>query len=145
MTSGYIILGRPDWTRPRLAPAGDRLAAIRWHDGAANVWIGSSKAPMPLVTDLRQWRLRDFYWGTDGRGLVLVLTDAGGRRRRLAWLELRSGTVTSLTPELAADARYAGQGGTTKPRVLVSVRTPGARGSILQAVTTTGEAVAGGK
>jgi dipeptidyl aminopeptidase/acylaminoacyl peptidase len=142
MTSGYIILGRPDWTRPRLAPAGDRLAAIRWHDGAANVWIGSSKAPMQLVTDLRQWRLRDFHWGTDGRGLVLVLTDAGGRRRRLAWLELRSGTVTSLTPELAADARYAGQAGTTKPRVLVSVRPPGARGSILQAVTTTGEVVA---
>jgi dienelactone hydrolase len=142
MTSGYIILGRPDWTRPRLAPTGDRLAAIRWHDGAANLWIGSSKAPMQLVTDLRQWRLRSFHWGTDGKGLVLVLTDAGGRRRRLAWLELRSGTVTSLTPELAADAHYAGQIGTAKPRILVSVRPPGARGSILQAVTTTGEVVA---
>ena len=51
MTAGYIILGLPDWTRPRLAPEGDRLAAIRWHDGAANIWIGSSKAPMQLVTD----------------------------------------------------------------------------------------------
>jgi dipeptidyl aminopeptidase/acylaminoacyl peptidase len=97
---------------------------------------------MQLVTDLRQWRLRSFYWGTDGKGLVLVLTDAGGRRRRLAWLELRSGTVTSLTPELTADAHYAGQIGTAKPRILVSVRPPGARGSILQAVTTTGEVVA---
>ncbi len=142
MTSGYIILGRPDWTRPRLAPTSDRLAAIRWHDGAANLWIGSSKAPMQLVTDLRQWRLRDFHWGTDGKGLVLVLTDSGGQRRRLAWLELRSGTVTSLTPELAADARYAGQIGTSKPRILVSVQPRGARGSVLQAVTPTGEVVA---
>ena len=95
MTAGYIILGRPDWTRPRLAPEGDRLAAIRWHDGAANIWIGSSKAPMQLVTDLRPYRLRDFHWGADGRGLVLTLDDPGGRRRGLAWLDLRSGSVTS--------------------------------------------------
>lgn len=141
MTAGYIILGRPDWTRPRLAPEGDRLAAIRWHDGAANVWIGSSKAPMQLVTDLRPWRLRDFQWGADGRGLVLTLDDAGGRRRGLAWLDLRSGSVTRLTPELAADARYAGQIGGPKPRILVSVRQPHGRGAVLQGVTTTGEVV----
>jgi dienelactone hydrolase len=141
MTAGYIILGRPDWTRPRLAPEGDRLAAIRWHDGAANIWIGSSKAPMQLVTDLRPWRLRDFYWGADGRGLVLTLDDAGGRRRGLAWLDLRSGSVTRLTPELSADARYAGQIGGAKPRILVSVRQPHGRGAILQAVTITGEVV----
>ena len=141
MTAGYIILGRPDWTRPRLAPEGDRLAAIRWHDGAANIWIGSSKAPMQLVTDLRPWRLRDFQWGTDGRGLVLTLDDAGGRRRGLAWLDLRSGSVTRLTPELAADARYAGQVGGPKPRILVSVRQPRGGGAILQGVTPTGEVV----
>jgi len=141
MTAGYIILGRPDWTRPRLAPDGDRLAAIRWHDGAANIWIGSSKAPMQLVTDLRPWRLRDFQWGADGRGLVLTLDDAGGRRRGLAWLDLRSGSVTRLTPELSADARYAGQIGGAKPRILVSVRQPHGRGAVLQAVTTTGEVV----
>jgi acetyl esterase/lipase len=141
MTAGYIILGRPDWTRPRLAPEGDRLAAIRWHDGAANIWIGSSKAPMQLVTDLRPLRLRDFQWGADGRGLVLTLDDAGGRRRGLAWLDLRSGSVTRLTPELAADARYAGQIGGSKPRILVSVRQPRGGGAILQGVTTTGEVV----
>jgi dipeptidyl aminopeptidase/acylaminoacyl peptidase len=141
MTAGYIVLGRPDWTRPRLAPEGDRLAAIRWHDGAANIWIGTSKAPMQLVTDLRPWRLRDFQWGTDGRGLVLTLDDAGGRRRGLAWLDLRSGSVTRLTPELAADVRYAGQIGGPKPRILVSVRQPHGQGAVLQGVTTTGEVV----
>jgi dipeptidyl aminopeptidase/acylaminoacyl peptidase len=141
MTTGYIILGRPDWTRPRLAPAGDRVAAIRWHDGAANVWIGSGKAPMQLASDLRPWRLREFHWGTDGRGLVLVLDDGSGQRRGLAWLDLRSGAVTRLTPELSADARYAGQISGSKPRVLVSVRHPLARGCVLQTVTPTGEVI----
>jgi dipeptidyl aminopeptidase/acylaminoacyl peptidase len=141
MTSGYIVLGRPDWARPRLAPEGDRLAAIRWHDGAANIWIGSSKAPMQLVTDLRRWRLRDFHWGADGRGLVLALDDAGGRRRWLAWLDLRSGAAARLTPELSTDARYAGQVSGDKPRILVSVRLPHAKGAVLQSITTTGEVI----
>jgi dienelactone hydrolase len=142
MTSGYIVLGRPDWTRPRLAPTGDRLAAIRWYDGAANLWIGSGKAPMQLVTDLRPWRLRDFHWGDDSRGLTLVLDDAGRRRRGLAWLDLRSRATTRLTPDLAGNARYAGQVGGQKPQILLSVRRPvagGPAGSVLQAVTTTGE------
>lgn len=142
MTGGYIILGRPDWTRPRLAPASDRLAAIRWHDGAANLWIGSSRAPMALATDLRPWRLRDFSWCADGRGLVLALDDAGGHRHRLAWLDLRGRAVTMLTPDLSGDARYAGQIDGAKPRILISVRSASARNSVLQAVTTTGEVVA---
>jgi dienelactone hydrolase len=142
MTTGYIVLGRPDWTRPRLAPTGDRLAAIRWHDGAANLWVGSSKAPMQLVTDLRPWRLRDFHWSDDGHGLVLVLEDAGRRRRGLAWLDARSRAITRLTPDPAGDARYAGQVGGQKPRILISVRrasTGQPPGSVLQAVTTTGD------
>ena len=141
MTSGYIVLGRPDWTRPRLSPAGDRLAAIRWHDGAPNVWVGSSKAPMQLATDLRPAHLRDFYWGADGRGLILVLDDAGGRRRGLAWLDLRSRAVTRLTPDPAGDARYAGQIGEPRLRIFMSVRRPLSGGSVLQEVTTTGEVV----
>jgi dipeptidyl aminopeptidase/acylaminoacyl peptidase len=141
MTSGYIVLGRPDWAQPRLAPDGDRLAAIRWHDGSANIWTGSGRAPMQLVTDLRRWRLRDFHWGADGSGLVLALDDAGGRRRWLAWLELRSGAITRLTPELSADARYAGQVAGDKPRILMSVRLPRAKGAVLQSVTTTGEVI----
>jgi hypothetical protein len=116
MTTGYIVLGRPDWTRPRLAPTGDRLAAIRWHDGAANLWIGSSRAPMQLVTDLRPWRLKDFHWSDDARGLVLVLEDASHRRRGLAWLDARSRATARLTPDLVADARYAGQVGSRKVR-----------------------------
>ena len=142
MTAGYIILGRPDWTRPRLAPAGDKLAAIRWHDGAANVWTGSGRSPMQLATDLRPSLLRDFHWGVDGRGLVLVLDDPAGQRRGVAWLDLRSGTVTRLTPELSADARYSGQVSEPKPRILVSVRQPLSRGLVLQDVTTTGEVLA---
>ncbi len=142
MTTGYIVLGRPDWTRPRLAPTGDRLAAIRWHDGAANLWIGSSKAPMQLVTDLRPLRLKDFHWSHDGRGLVLVLEDASRRRRGLAWLDARSRATTRLTPDLAGDARYAGQVGGPKPRIMISVRRAASgqtQGSVLQAVTTTGD------
>jgi dipeptidyl aminopeptidase/acylaminoacyl peptidase len=140
MTGGYIVLGRPDWTQPRLAPAGDRMAAVRWHDGAANVWIGSSKAPMQLASDLRPWRLRDFHWGIDGRGLVLVLDDAGVRQRSwIAWLDLRSGTLTRLTPERASDPQYVGQVGTDRPRILIAIRHAVSGGSELQEVTPTGE------
>jgi dienelactone hydrolase len=142
MTTGFIVLGRPDWKQPRLAPAGDRLAAVRWHDGAANVWIGSSKSPMQLATDLRPWRLHDFHWSLDGRGLILVLDDAGVHQRRgLAWQDLRSGALTRLTSELASDAQYVGQFGADKPRILLSVRDPVSRASELQAVTITGEVV----
>jgi len=141
MTAGYIILGRPDWTRPRLAPSGDQLAAIRWYDGAANVWIGSSKAPMQLATDLRSSRLKGFHWSADGLGLALKLEDAAGQRHGLAWLDLRARTVTRLTPALSGDGRYAGQISGPKPRILVSVRDPASRSSVLRAVTTTGEVV----
>jgi dienelactone hydrolase len=140
MTSSYIVLGRPDWTRPGLAPTGDRLAAVRWHDGAANVWIGSSKAPMQLASDLRPWRLREFHWGLDGRGLVLVLDEAGVHQRRsLAWLDLRSGAVTRLTSDHAGDVQYVGQIGRRAPQILIAVLQPATGGSELQAVTVTGE------
>lgn len=142
MTTGYLALGRPDWTRPILAPAGDRLAAVRWHDHAANVWIGASQAPMQLATNLRPCRLRDFHWAADGRGLVLVLDRPGIGQRWLAWLDLRSGVVTRLTPESADDAQYVGQVGGEKLSVLAAVRQGCAGGSVLQAVTPTGTVIA---
>ncbi len=142
MTTGYVVLGRPDWTRPILAPAGDRLAAVRWHDGAANVWIGAISRPMQLVTNLQPCRLRDFHWGADGSGLILVLDRAGTGQRWLAWLDLRSGVVTRLTPALAADAQYVGQLSGEKPGVLAAVRHPRACGFDLQAVTPTGAVIA---
>ncbi len=97
---------------------------------------------MQLATDLRPSLLRDFHWGASGRGLVLVLDDPAGQRRGVAWLDLRSGTVTRLTPELSSDARYVGQVSEPKPRILVSVRHPLSRGLVLQDVTTTGEVLA---
>src|SRR5580658_10639477 len=124
MPPGHVILGRPDWTRPKLAPSGDRFAAVRWHDGAVGVWIGSGRAPMQLATDLRSWRLRDFHWASNGRGLILELDRAGNGQRWLAWLDLHSGAMTRLTPELAADAQYVGQAGGGKPSVLVAVKQP---------------------
>jgi dipeptidyl aminopeptidase/acylaminoacyl peptidase len=142
MTTGYLLLGRPDWTRPRLAPDGDRLAAVRWHDGAANVWIGASKAPMQLATDLKPWHLRDFHWGLDGNGLILVLDSAGNEHRELTWLDLRTGAMTQLTPERAIDAQYAGQVGGEKPAVLVAVRHPFTGSFELQSVTPTGTVIA---
>jgi dienelactone hydrolase len=97
---------------------------------------------MQLVTDLRPWRLKDFYWGDDGRGLTLVVGDAGRQRRALLWLDLRSRATSRLTPDLAGDARYAGQVGGEKPRLLISARRPQSGkpgGCVLHAVTTTGE------
>jgi acetyl esterase/lipase len=134
--------GTPDWTRPRLAPVGDRFAAVRWHDGAANVWVGASRSPMQLASDLRPWRLRDFHWSADGHGLILVLSQAGSDRRLLAWLDLRRRSVMPLTPDISGDSQYVGQTGGARPAVFVAVREAPAGTSRLQAVTTGGAVMA---
>lgn len=141
MTPDYPVPARPDWSRPKLAPIGDRFAAVRFHNGADNVWIGSGRAPMRLATDLQPCRLRDYHWGADGAGLVLELDQAGVEERWLAWLDLRSGSVTRLTPQTASDARYVGQSGAGKPCIFVAVRAHFAEGYELKAVTPTGAIV----
>jgi dienelactone hydrolase len=133
--------GTPDWFRPKLAPAGDRFAAVRWHDGAANVWVGASRSPMQLASDLRPWRLRDFHWGANGHGLILVLSEAGSDKRVLAWLDLRARSVAPLTPDLTGDAQYVGQQGGAKPYVLIAVRPSPAEASRLAAVTLAGAVI----
>lgn len=133
--------GTPDWFRPRLAPAGDRFAAVRWHDGAANVWVGASRSPMQLASDLRPWRLRDFHWGANGHGLILVLSEAGSDKRVLAWLDLRARSVAPLTPDLTGDAQCVGQQGGAKPYVLIAVRPSPAETSRLAAVTLAGAVI----
>ena len=142
MVSEHLVLERPDWTRPRLAPAGDRFAAVRWYDGAANVWIGSGQSPMQLASDLRPWQLRDYHWGADGQGLVLEVELAGTDQRVLAWLDLQARTLTRLTPGLGADARYAGQLTGEKPGILIGVRYPQNSGYELQAVSPAGTVLA---
>lgn len=137
MATGYVVPERPDWTRARLAPAGDRFAAVRWHDGAANVWVGSGDAPMQLASDLRPWRLADYVWSADGRALILVV-EIGGGPRVLAWLDLRTQTVSRLSPGLDADARYAGQPDGSMAGVLVAVRRPYTSSFRLQLVTPSG-------
>jgi dienelactone hydrolase len=137
MATGYVVPERPDWTRARLAPAGDGFAAVRWHDGAANVWVGSSDAPMQLASDLRPWRLRDYVWSADGHALILAV-EVGGGPRALVWLDLQTQTVSRLSPGLEADARYAGQAGNVRPGVLVAVRRPYMSSFRLQLVTPAG-------
>jgi len=142
MATGYVVPERPDWTRPRLAPVGDRFAAVRWHDGASNVWIGTGNSPMQLASDLQPWRLRGYHWGAGGDGLVLELQLPGAEQHVLAWLDLRARTLTRLTPGLGADSQYAGQSGGDKPSILIGVRHPFTSGFHLQAVTPGGAVVA---
>ena len=97
---------------------------------------------MQLASDLRPWRLRDFHWGADGHGLILVLSQAGSDQRVLAWLDLRARSLAPLTPDLAADAHYVGQVGGAKPSVLIAVRQSPAGSSRLQAVTPAGAIIA---
>jgi dipeptidyl aminopeptidase/acylaminoacyl peptidase len=137
MATGYVVPERPDWTRARLAPAGDRFAAVRWHDGAANVWVGSSDAPMQLASDLRPWRLCDYVWSADGHALILVI-EVGGGPRVLVWLDLRTQAVSRLSPGLGADARYAGQSDSSRPGVLVAIRHPYTSSFRLQLLTPAG-------
>ena len=138
MATGYVVPERPDWTQARLAPAGDRFAAVRWHDAAANIWVGTGGSPMQLCSDLRPWRLRDYHWGLDGDGLVVVLELPGAEHQVLAWLDLHAHTLTRLTPGLGADAQYVGQTGGNRPSVLIAVRHPFASSFLLQAVTPGG-------
>lgn len=142
MATGYVVPERPDWTRARLAPTGDRFAAVRWHEGAANVWIGAGGSPMQLASDLRPWRLRDYHWGLGGDGLVLVLELPGAEQQVLAWLDLRAHTLTRLTPGLGAHAQYVGQTGGDRPSVLIAVRHPFAPSFLLQEVTPAGALLA---
>jgi acetyl esterase/lipase len=97
---------------------------------------------MQLASDLRPWRLRDFHWGADGKGLILVLSQAGRDQRVLAWLDVRARSMTPLTPDLAIDAHYVGQVGGAKPRILIAVRQSPAGTSRLQAVTPAGAVIA---
>jgi len=142
MATGYVVPERPDWTRPRLAPVGDKFAAVRWHEGAANVWISAGNSPMQLVSDLQPWRLRGYHWGAGGDGLVLELQLPGAEQHVLAWLDLRARTLTRLTPGLGADSQYAGQSGGDKPSILIGVRHPFTSGFQLQAVTPGGAVLA---
>jgi dipeptidyl aminopeptidase/acylaminoacyl peptidase len=142
MATGYVVPERPDWTQPRLAPAGDKFAAVRWQDGAANVWIGTGNSPMQLVSDLQPWRLRGYHWGAGGDGLVLELQLPGAESYVLAWLDLRARTLTRLTPGLGADSQYAGQSDGDKPSILIGVRHPFTSGFQLQAVTPSGAVLA---
>src|SRR5580698_4113354 len=142
MASDYIVMERPDWTRARLAPSGDRFAAVRWHDGAANIWTGTGQSPMQLASDLRPWLLRDYFWSSDGTCLILEVELPGTDLRVLAWLDLRARTLTRLTPGLGADARYAGQLGGRKPGVMIGVRYPQTSSYELQAVSPTGAVLA---
>jgi acetyl esterase/lipase len=96
---------------------------------------------MQLASDLRPWRLRDFHWGANGDGLILVLSQPGGGQRVLAWLDLRTRSVAPLTPDLASDARYVGQVGGAKPCVLIGVRQSAAEPARLLAVTPTGAVI----
>ena len=137
MATGYVVPERPDWTRARLAPADDRFAAVRWHDGAANVWVGSGDAPMELASDLRPLVLRDYVWSADGRALILALEYPSGPRL-LAWLDLRAQTISRLTAGLEPDTHYAGQAAGPRPGVLVAVRRPYTSGFRLQLVTPAG-------
>ena len=93
---------------------------------------------MQLASDLRPWRLRDFHWGADSRGLILELRQAGSYQRVLAWLDLRTRSLAPLTPDPASDAHYVGQVGGAKPYILISVRQSPAGTSQLRAVTPTG-------
>lgn len=142
MATGYVVPERPDWTRARLAPAGDRFGAVRWHEGAANVWIGTAGSPMQLASDLRPWRLRDYRWGLGGDGLVLTLELPGADQQVLAWLDLRAHSLTRLTPGLGADAQYVGQAGGDRPSILIAVRHPFAPSFLLQEVTPGGALLA---
>jgi dipeptidyl aminopeptidase/acylaminoacyl peptidase len=134
----HTLPARAEWSRPKLAPGGDRFAAVRRHGGAENVWVGASNAPMRLATDLGPWRLQDFHWSADGSGLVLELAPAASAECWVGWLDLPSGSVTRLTPQGAVDARYCGQSRAGKLCVMVATRDQRADGYELQAVTPTG-------
>jgi dipeptidyl aminopeptidase/acylaminoacyl peptidase len=111
------LLGNPERTRPRLSPAGDRIAWLAPDaKGVLNVWarpIGADE-PRPVTNEPTRPILW-YEWSADGKHVLYLQDNGGDELTHLFSADLEAGNVRDLTPWRGVRAQ----------NVLLSPRRPG--------------------
>ena len=95
-----LITGRAFQSQPRLSPDGAQLVFISDETGSDNVWIASADGRNArAVTRLPRSGMLSPAWATDGRSVVVTVTDPHGTRTAELWrYDVASGQGTRLVP-----------------------------------------------
>jgi Tol biopolymer transport system component len=95
-----LITGRAFQSQPRLSPDGAQLLFISDETGSDNVWIASADGSNArAVTRLPRVGMLSPAWATDGRSVVVTVTDPHGTRTAELWrYDVASGQGTRLVP-----------------------------------------------
>jgi dipeptidyl aminopeptidase/acylaminoacyl peptidase len=100
LISRQTLFSNPDHTDVQISPDGAYLAWLAPRDGVLNVWVAPREdllAARPVTQDTGRG-IRLFFW-THYSGYLLYLQDMNGDENwRLYAVDLRSGTISDLTP-----------------------------------------------
>ena len=95
-----LITGRAFQSQPRLSPDGAQLVFISDETGSDNVWIASADGRNArAVTRIPRVGMLSPAWATDGRSIVVTVTDPHSTRTAELWrYDVASGQGTRLVP-----------------------------------------------
>jgi CubicO group peptidase (beta-lactamase class C family)/imidazolonepropionase-like amidohydrolase/Tol biopolymer transport system component len=95
-----LITGRAFQSQPRLSPDGTQLVFISDETGSDNVWIASTDGRNArAVTRLPRVGMLSPAWATDGRSIVVTVTEPHSTRTAELWrYDVASGQGTRLVP-----------------------------------------------
>jgi dipeptidyl aminopeptidase/acylaminoacyl peptidase len=99
-----IIFGNPARVTPRLSPDGRYLTYVAPLDGVLNVWIATPGAgdDRPLTRDAGRG-ITAYFWAYNCSQVVYVQDREGDENHLLYSVDVDSGAVRTLTPELPED------------------------------------------
>ncbi len=133
------LFARSDWTLPRLAPRGARVAMARWERDGLNLWVVEQDGRRAPATMLAARRIKDYAWRVDGGGFLLTLDEQGDERRWVADYDSTRHRLTRISPPDAADATLLRQFGGARPRALLCCRAPSGGLSLVEVDLASGE------
>ncbi|MEI6738733.1 MAG: serine hydrolase [Gemmatimonadaceae bacterium] len=102
-----LLTGRAFQSQPRLSPDGTQLVYISDETGSDNVWIADADGRNArAVTRLPRAGMLSPTWSTDGRSIVVTVTDPHGTRTAELWrYDVASGQGTRLVPNTNGPAQ----------------------------------------